>query len=125
MQIEYSTNNGLNWTNVTDSTADNGSYSWTIPDESSTICLVRVSDTEGTATDNSDEAFTISNVPVNYALQNQSLGSEDVACYNAVQTITVAGDGNRVVFESGCSATLIQVNPYASCRIFMPCQTVR
>ncbi|HPR33493.1 MAG TPA: T9SS type A sorting domain-containing protein, partial [Prolixibacteraceae bacterium] len=107
MQIEYSTNNGLNWTNVTDSTADNGSYSWTIPDESSTICLVRVSDTEGTATDNSDEAFTISNVPVNYALQNQSLGSEDVACYNAVQTITVAGDGNRVVFESGCSATLI------------------
>ncbi|MCF8359612.1 MAG: T9SS type A sorting domain-containing protein [Prolixibacteraceae bacterium] len=107
MQIEYSTNNGSVWTDVIDSTANNGNYSWTIPDTSSNICLIRVSDKYGTSIDQSDSVFTITNVPENYQLENETLGSDDVACYDAIQNITVAGGVTTVVFESGSSSTLI------------------
>ncbi|MBN1694685.1 DUF362 domain-containing protein [candidate division WOR-3 bacterium] len=63
VQIEYSTNNGSSWTEEVASTADDGSYSWTVPDAPSDNCLVRVSDTEGTPADTSDAVFSILPVP--------------------------------------------------------------
>jgi hypothetical protein len=60
VQIEYSTNNGSSWTEEIASTADDGSYSWTIPDATSDDCLVRISDTDGSPSDISDAVFTIS-----------------------------------------------------------------
>ncbi|MBK9099330.1 MAG: T9SS type A sorting domain-containing protein [bacterium] len=62
VKIDYSTNNGGLWLNVASSVpAVNGSYSWTIPNTPSTVCLVRISD-ESIASrfDVSDSAFIIS-----------------------------------------------------------------
>ncbi|UCE17155.1 MAG: hypothetical protein JSV84_09625 [Gemmatimonadota bacterium] len=44
--IEYSTNGGTDWEPVTESTPDDGSYPWTIPDTPSIDCLVRICDPE-------------------------------------------------------------------------------
>ena len=64
VRIEYSVNNGTDWTEIIASTSDDGLYAWTIPDNPSTSCLVRISDTDGTPTDQSDAMFTIAPVPV-------------------------------------------------------------
>ena len=59
VQLEYSTNNGGSWTTITASTTDDGSHDWTIPDDPSTQCLVQVTDTDGSPSDQSDALFTI------------------------------------------------------------------
>jgi hypothetical protein len=60
VRIEYSTDNGSNWTELIASIPDTGSYPWMIPDNPSDSCLVRVSDTVGNPSDISDSIFTIS-----------------------------------------------------------------
>jgi Leucine-rich repeat (LRR) protein len=60
VNIEYSMDNGLNWSEIIASIPDTGIYSWTIPDSTSDSCLVRVSDTDGKPTDESDSVFAIS-----------------------------------------------------------------
>ncbi|NOY58113.1 MAG: hypothetical protein GXO75_04135, partial [Calditrichaeota bacterium] len=45
------------------STTDDGVYEWTIPNNPSTTCLVRVTDTDGSPADQSDAVFTISAAP--------------------------------------------------------------
>jgi hypothetical protein len=59
--IEYSTNNGGNWTGVDPPNVGNsGSYNWTVPWLSSGQCLVQVSDASDPCTsDISDAVFTI------------------------------------------------------------------
>ena len=61
VSIEYSTNNGGNWTSVISSTpAAAGSYNWTVPNTPSTQCLVRISDASNLSiNDVSDNVFTI------------------------------------------------------------------
>jgi len=63
LHIEYSTNNGSNWSDVITSTPDTGAYSWTIPDAPSDSCLVRITDTIGSPSDTGDAVFTISPIP--------------------------------------------------------------
>ena len=60
VHIEYSTDSGANWADIAASTSDDGTYSWTIPDNPSTTCLVRITDTDGSPSDQSDAEFTIS-----------------------------------------------------------------
>ena len=62
VHIEYSTD-GSTWADVVASTDDDGSYSWTIPNEPSANCLVRISDTDGSPIDESDAVFTILSAP--------------------------------------------------------------
>lgn len=62
-KIEYSTNGGVNWTSITNSTYTTGtSYTWsTIANLNSSNCIVRVSDVNSpSAIDESNAAFTIS-----------------------------------------------------------------
>jgi hypothetical protein len=49
-------------------------------------------------------------VPVNLSINNLSLSSSESDCFNALNTITVAGDEPGVVFESGSMATIIAGN---------------
>jgi hypothetical protein len=60
VKIHYSTSNGGNWTMITNSTGNDGSYSWTVPDSPSSQCLVRVRDIDGSPLDTSNSTFTIS-----------------------------------------------------------------
>jgi len=61
VKIEYSTDNGSNWAEITASTINDGDYDWTVPDLPSTQCLVRISEAgDGDPVDTSDAVFAIS-----------------------------------------------------------------
>jgi hypothetical protein len=59
VKIEYSPDNGSNWAAIITSTANDGGHSWTVPDNPSKSCLIRISETDGEPTDISDTVFTI------------------------------------------------------------------
>jgi hypothetical protein len=59
VKIEYSSNNGNSWEKIVASWPNNGSYDWTVPDNPSDKCLVRVSEIDGEPSDVSNEVFTI------------------------------------------------------------------
>jgi hypothetical protein len=63
LRLQYSTNSGSTWTNITTSTpAATGVYTWTIPNAPSNQCLVKVLDPtsiNGCKSDVSDATFTI------------------------------------------------------------------
>jgi YVTN family beta-propeller protein len=63
VKIEYSTNNGTNWTEITASTVNDGTHPWTVPDTVSSQCLIRVSETGGSPSDISDSVFSIVPIP--------------------------------------------------------------
>jgi hypothetical protein len=59
-RIEVSNDNGSSWSDVIASTANTGSYPWTIPNTPSSRCLVRISDAAYAAvSDTSDAEFSI------------------------------------------------------------------
>jgi uncharacterized delta-60 repeat protein len=59
VDIDCSSDGGLNWTAVAGATANDGIHPWTVPDTPSTSCLVRVRETDGSPSDQSDAVFTI------------------------------------------------------------------
>jgi len=63
--IQYSVDNGTNWFMVANNIPNTGSYTWMVPDDVSTTCLLMVSEAAtGDPTDQSDAVFTISNDPI-------------------------------------------------------------
>ncbi len=59
VHIYYSTDNGGHFTSVAANEANDGVYSWTVPNTPSTSCLVRIFDDDGSPADNSNSLFTI------------------------------------------------------------------
>jgi hypothetical protein len=60
VRLEYSTDGGSSWTLITEATANDGSYPWTIPNTPSTTCRVKIIDnTYPTTYDVSNGDFTI------------------------------------------------------------------
>ncbi len=60
LDIEFSSDNGNNWSSVASSVAATaGQYSWTLPDVSSTECLVRVVDSDNPSIADTTAAFRI------------------------------------------------------------------
>jgi len=59
VNIDYSTNSGSNWVSVATNTANDGTFTWTVPNTPSTACLIRVREIDGSPTDWSDAVFTI------------------------------------------------------------------
>ena len=59
VKIEVSTDGGANYSTIVASTANTGSYSWTVPNTPGANIRIRVSDAAGTASDASDGNFTI------------------------------------------------------------------
>jgi len=60
VKIEYSIDNGFLWNEVIDSTKNDSSFSWIIPNNPSANCLVRISNaSNGEPFDNSDSSFQI------------------------------------------------------------------
>ncbi|MDZ7260608.1 MAG: dockerin type I domain-containing protein [candidate division KSB1 bacterium] len=62
VRIELSIDGGSNWSTIIASTPDDGSYNWTIPSNqaTSTNCYIRITDVDGTPSDQSNAPFTIS-----------------------------------------------------------------
>jgi hypothetical protein len=64
VKIEYTSNNGSNWAVISSSTANDGVYSWKVPNIESTKCKVRIKEAaDGSPVDTSDAVFTISKSP--------------------------------------------------------------
>lgn len=64
VMLEYSADNGANWTTIISSTTNDGSHSWTVPNTVTTQALVRVSDAaDGNPADVSDAVFSIVSAP--------------------------------------------------------------
>ena len=60
VKIEYSVDNGANWSSVINSTPCDGTYNWLIPNKNSNQCLIKISDADDSAIfDISDDVFTI------------------------------------------------------------------
>jgi hypothetical protein len=59
IKIQYSVNSGNSWAAIASSTANDGSYSWTVTNVSSFQCLVKVSETDGSPLDTSNAFFFI------------------------------------------------------------------
>lgn len=60
VQLEYSVDNGNSWLIIAGITENDGSYAWTIPDNITSLGLVRVTDLTNPATfDDSNSTFTI------------------------------------------------------------------
>ncbi len=60
VKLEYSFNNGVNWTLISASAASGGIYPWVIPNTPSLQTLIRISDVANSAiSDTSDAGFTI------------------------------------------------------------------
>ena len=74
-RLDYSTDNGASWTMIVNNTANDGSYTWTIPNIPSTTCLVRISNTgDLSLTDVSNNTFTIARpVTVTYPNGGETL----------------------------------------------------
>ncbi len=66
VDLWYSVDAGRSWITIDTDLADNGSYTWTVPDEESTECLVRgrvYADDNFSGTDTSDDSFNIIGAP--------------------------------------------------------------
>jgi len=60
VRIHYSVDNGNTWQNVIIITPSDGSHNWTIPDNPSTECLIKITDiSNSNVFDQSDDVFTI------------------------------------------------------------------
>ncbi|MDD3804178.1 MAG: FlgD immunoglobulin-like domain containing protein, partial [bacterium] len=59
VDIEYSLNNGTDWTYIATSATNNGYFEWTLPSANSAECLVRVSNPSNSSVNDVSSAFTI------------------------------------------------------------------
>jgi lysophospholipase L1-like esterase len=58
--LEYSLDNGINWTTITSTAEANKPYEWSAAEQTSDLCLMRISDTDNTmVSDVSDHVFSI------------------------------------------------------------------
>jgi hypothetical protein len=112
--ILYSTNNGSNWITLISSTADNGSYQWTVPDSPSSNCLVRINDTDGSPIDQSNSVFTIESVPeINVTSPNGGENWQVGSSHNITWTSTGTSGTVRIIYSTnnGSSWTMISNTP--------------
>lgn len=116
LKIEYSIDGGGSWLTVVNSTSNDGSYSWTIPDTPSPDCLVRVSETtSGGLSDVSDGVFSIVEVTPKITVvapnggEVWSVGSTQQIEWNATGSI----DSVQIDFsaDDGLQWTLIAAQP--------------
>jgi len=92
VNIQYSVNSGDTWTNIASSQENDGEYYWTVPDESSSNCLVRISVTDGDPSDVSDEEFSIIQpLPSDITVTSPNGGENWTA--GSTQQITWTGNG--------------------------------
>jgi hypothetical protein len=76
VNIEYTTDNGINWLSVAANTTNDGTYAWTVPATLSPNCLVRIKDAvDSSPEDTSNAIFSISSSDMEtVSIPNQPTG---------------------------------------------------
>jgi len=103
VKIELSIDGGTNYTTIVASTANTGSYSWTVPSSASAACRIRVSDAAGGTSDASNGSFTIT-----------SAGSCSYTINPSSQSVGLSGGTGSVTVTagSGCAWTATSNAPW-------------
>ncbi|MBN1153339.1 T9SS type A sorting domain-containing protein [candidate division KSB1 bacterium] len=112
VKIEYYCNG--TWYTIVNSTANDGSYAWTVPNN--TVCSsakIRITDTANAAcTDMSDNYFSINCVSCSFTITAPN-GGENIGCSTTI-TWTSTGAGSNVKLEYYCGgvwSTIVSSTP--------------
>jgi len=92
VDIDYSIDSGDNWTPVAQSTENDGSHEWTVPETASDYCLVRVGETDGSPLDIGDTVFSIV-VPTEATLTVTAPNGGETWLVGSTQQITWTSTG--------------------------------
>ncbi len=115
VKLQYSTNNGGNWTTIVSSTANTGTYAWIVPSTLSVNCLVLISGApSGIPTDASNAVFAIIAGTPTLALSKTAFnfGSEQYGTPTAAETCVVSNSGTGVInWTATPSAAWLGVTP--------------
>jgi hypothetical protein len=91
VKLEYSTDNGGDWTEIIGSTPNDGSYSWSVPIINSSTSVIRISDAfDGAPSDVSNTLFTIEHQTITLTAPN---GGENWLG-GSTQAVTWESSGN-------------------------------
>ena len=119
VQIEYSTDNGSSWTFISTITENDGYYVWTVPDDISSQCIIRVTDLTNTSTyGDSSGNFSIAYPYIDILYPNG--GETEVECEYFVINWAYGGvhPNNRFSLyystDGGTNWTTIATNVYQS-----------
>jgi hypothetical protein len=98
VKIQYSTNNGSTWKTIISTTANDGAYSWTIPDSTNMVsssCLVRISEaSDGIPSDTSNKVFSIVAPPEISLSHSQFIfGASSSGVTTGPRTFYISGSG--------------------------------
>jgi len=108
VKIQYTTNGGDTWQPITNSTANDGSYQWVVPNTPSSNCKIKISEaSDGNPTDESDSAFSI--VPTTHTLYINSTPETGVNITVTPDDIDSKGSGTTNftrTYDSGTEVTL-------------------
>ena len=116
VKIKYSINNGSNWTTITSSTANDGSYSWTVPNKLSSSCLVRISDSSNSSiSDKSNSVFSIvssSGSPtITLSRTQMSFGYAKGGSVPGSQTLYISGTGGLLHWQATTDVSWLKLTP--------------
>ncbi|MGD2091709.1 MAG: fibronectin type III domain-containing protein [Candidatus Aminicenantes bacterium] len=116
VKIEYSTDNGTTWASVLLSTSNDGTYNWTVPDNPSKDCLIRVSETDGEPSDVSDLTFSIvspstATITVTSPNGGESLNVDSIYQVTWTSTGMEAGDNVIIEYSIDGGASWIVIDP--------------
>jgi hypothetical protein len=111
MRIEYSTDTGTTWIEITASTENDGIFTWTVPNTVSETCLVRITDTEnGDLTDTSDAVFTITDIPVIIVTSPNGGESWVVGSLHNITWLSAGGVGDvKIEYTTDYGTTWIEI----------------
>lgn len=122
VKIELSRNAGATWETLFASTPDDQSQAWTVTGPTSTNCIIRIADVDGSPFDQSDEMFNIASgpewaVPINvYGAMtfSRTFGGDAAASdgYDAAFDVMTASPGTTyyAYFELGASPTYLDTD---------------
>jgi hypothetical protein len=108
VKLEYTTNGGSSWNNIISSTANDGSYSWTVPNTPTTSARVRVtSTTDSFYSDTSDSNFTINQstiVWVDFTYTGTESGTQSQPFNTLAEAINAVAVGGEIIIKGGVTS---------------------
>ncbi len=109
VKIEYSTDNGSNWSTITSSTDNDGDYSWVVPDTPSSYCLVKIEEAaDENPGDTCDAVFTIyTSAPPVISLNRSHLnfGANIAGTTTSAQEVIINNTGGGTLSWTAASDT--------------------
>lgn len=114
VKVAYSTDSGRNFTTIISSTANDGTYSWSVPNVVSDDCLVRVTDTSNSLiSDVSDNYFSIGGDPeISLNKTQVNFGYLVGTRSPETQTVLISNNGSgSLSWTAGADVNWITVSP--------------